>query len=480
MAILRLLAALCAAALLPPLHFADANGRDAVRAAGLRGVLGAAAEDAPRTGALPLQDSDAAARRAAPQHNEHALNARQLAAKRTTRPPRPRPARTSRGRVERRTSTRTATRTATRTTSTNTRTATRTTAAPPPPPPPPISNANPKFHFGVAVQFDRDTPAAYVQRVGFVPTVWTTYERIGASFNVGNPAGLGWMLSQLGQPRGSLTIVMQLLSDCGIGCVTDVSIRGMAEAVRRINGYGVKVIIVPYPECNGYWFSYGNQPGAMVASFRRIVDVTRAFGVDRNMVRFGWHVMETTSYPWGPTRFDPLLDTNRNGRLDRGDDPWSPYYPGDSYVDWIGMSAYHYGVAWPWGENELPPAGKLRGQIRNSQGEGGSPNGSGFDLYRFASERGKRFAVFETAGTFYPASRPGPGKLAVMRAWWRQTYESVLFAEMPNLGMVVWFEYIKWEEGAERDFRATFGGMAGEMRRDLDMTIVARPGELDI
>lgn len=33
-----------------------------------------------------------------------------------------------------------------------------------------------------------------------------------------------------------------------------------------------------------------------------------------------------------------LLDTNRNGILDAADDAFAPYYPGDAYVDWIGLS----------------------------------------------------------------------------------------------------------------------------------------------
>ena len=33
--------------------------------------------------------------------------------------------------------------------------------------------------------------------------------------------------------------------------------------------------------------------------------------------------------------FDRALDTNGNGRLDNEDDPYSPYYPGDAWVDWV-------------------------------------------------------------------------------------------------------------------------------------------------
>lgn len=160
----------------------------------------------------------------------------------TTRKPRPRPVRRTTSKA--RTSTRTPTRT-------------RTTTVPPlPPPSPPTPPAPPaapqKYHYGVAVQFGTDTVQAYVNRVGFVPTMWTTYERISNSFNIGNPVGLAWALASLGQPRNSLTIVMQLFPDCGITCVTDSGISQMIEALRQINNMGIKVILCPYAEANGY------------------------------------------------------------------------------------------------------------------------------------------------------------------------------------------------------------------------------------
>ncbi len=43
--------------------------------------------------------------------------------------------------------------------------------------------------------------------------------------------------------------------------------------------------------------------------------------------------VETTSANW-----DPALDTNGDGLYDLLDDPFSPFYPGDEWVDWVGMS----------------------------------------------------------------------------------------------------------------------------------------------
>lgn len=48
-----------------------------------------------------------------------------------------------------------------------------------------------------------------------------------------------------------------------------------------------------------------------------------------------------------PTRAtDPLnfaaLDTTPDGVIDYKDDPYLPFYPGDEFVDWVGISLYWY------------------------------------------------------------------------------------------------------------------------------------------
>ncbi len=40
-----------------------------------------------------------------------------------------------------------------------------------------------------------------------------------------------------------------------------------------------------------------------------------------------------------------LLDTNKDLKIDMQDDPFEPYYPGDDFVDWVGMSIFHFGVS---------------------------------------------------------------------------------------------------------------------------------------
>lgn len=42
-----------------------------------------------------------------------------------------------------------------------------------------------------------------------------------------------------------------------------------------------------------------------------------------------------------------LMDTNGDGVLDDKDDPYAPYWPGDEYVDWIGLSSAYRGRIGP-------------------------------------------------------------------------------------------------------------------------------------
>ena len=49
-----------------------------------------------------------------------------------------------------------------------------------------------------------------------------------------------------------------------------------------------------------------------------------------------------------------LMDTDNNGQINMWDDMFSPYYPGDDVVDWVGMSVFHFGQV---GSNPVPAVG---------------------------------------------------------------------------------------------------------------------------
>ncbi len=88
------------------------------------------------------------------------------------------------------------------------------------------------------------------------------------------------------------------------------------------------VILVPFSEMNGDWFPWGgtvngNTPEKHIAAWRRIHDLFK--NVDN--VKFGW----------APNN-DSLPDTPQN--------KFEQYYPGDTYVDYVGIDGFNFNYPW--------------------------------------------------------------------------------------------------------------------------------------
>ena len=102
----------------------------------------------------------------------------------------------------------------------------------------------------------------------------------------------------------------------------DNYIRSWATGIAALN---YPVVIRFAHEMNGFWYpwcesSNGNRPGDYVKAWRHVHDIFVAAGATN------------VSWMWSPNVTYP------------GATPLSKLYPGDSYVDWIGLSGY-YGTA---------------------------------------------------------------------------------------------------------------------------------------
>ena len=111
---------------------------------------------------------------------------------------------------------------------------------------------------------------------------------------------------------------------------------------------------------------YGQQPKKFIASWKRVVSAVRNAAVADN-VAFIWAPNSANGYPYKKSthsntvsspNWDSTLDTNNDGAYDKMDDPFTPFYPGDEWVDWVGMSIYHYGDNYPWVHNTVPVPGE--------------------------------------------------------------------------------------------------------------------------
>ncbi|MFF2489008.1 hypothetical protein ACFVSU_21595 [Microbacterium sp. NPDC058062] len=140
-----------------------------------------------------------------------------------------------------------------------------------------------------------------------------------------------------------------------------------------------------------------------------------------------------------------VLDTDGDGDVTSVDDPYAPYYPGDEYVDWVGMSLYHWGSAHPWGENEMPESGKFAAQLTGTYVGLGGDDTAVPDFYAdYGSARGKPVAIPETAALVVPRG-DDVGERAIRQAWWQQVFAEETRAKFPELHLVNWFEWVKFE-----------------------------------
>jgi endoglucanase len=92
--------------------------------------------------------------------------------------------------------------------------------------------------------------------------------------------------------------------------------------------YGAPVILIPFAEMNGDWFPWsgtknGNSPEKEILAYRHV----REIFADVQNVKFGW-----------AGNNDSVPDTPENS-LDK-------YYPGDEYVDYVGVDGFNFGDPW--------------------------------------------------------------------------------------------------------------------------------------
>jgi hypothetical protein len=104
----------------------------------------------------------------------------------------------------------------------------------------------------------------------------------------------------------------------------DSYLRSFASTVKNFGG---GVIVSFAPEMNGYWYSWGyrhTSPAVYVAAWRHVVTVFRAANADNVTWLWAVNVMHPRGNIPSPAR----------------------WWPGSSYVNWIGIDGYYYKRSW--------------------------------------------------------------------------------------------------------------------------------------
>lgn len=326
--------------------------------------------------------------------------------------------------------------------------------------------------FGVGLDWQNDSLALYAQRLGYKPSVAVSFFHF--PFFESDLIQLEMFISEAAAVDAAALITLEPYG--GLDEVTPQVAVDLATRVAAFNAAGVPVFIRFAHEMNGSWYPWSQQPALYREKHRLLAEAIYARTTETAML---WAPNYGGGYPFtggqyeaqpGTPEFEEL-DTNGDGILSMDDDMYLPYYPGDDVVDWVGMSIYHWGNTYPWGENELPEANKFVEQLR---GEYNGLNGDDSalpDFYaEYAIDRGKPVAIPETAA-LYNTEQGGGDEMFIKRTWWRQVYNALLLESLPKLKMIAWFELRKQEteiQNAVVDWRATGRtDLADAFREDL-------------
>ena len=174
--------------------------------------------------------------------------------------------------------------------------------------------------------YERSVPASYAgidqfgQTIGKQPDLAPYYSSWGEPFAAAFAAAAA--------QHGAAPLVQINPAHVQLTAITagryDGYLRRFADAVRA---YRHRVIIGFGHEPNGYWFSWGYShatAASFVAAWRHIVNVFRARGASN--VTWLWTIN--------------IVDTQG------GIEPPAPWWPGSSYVNWVGIDGYYYKPSW--------------------------------------------------------------------------------------------------------------------------------------
>jgi hypothetical protein len=300
--------------------------------------------------------------------------------------------------------------------------------------------------FGVNLDLHAKPLADYARDLGHKPAVsvsftgfpYTAQEKIDLQRAVEHIRANGQMMLLTLEPMG------------GLSAVTPEAAQALAADLAEFNNDGVPVLVRFAHEMNGSWYPWSQQPARYIEAFRTLADAVHAQAHGSVMM---WAPNYAGGYPFAGGQFEAkpgtpefaALDTDSDGALTMSDDSYAPYYPGDDAVDWVGMSLYHWGAKYPWGENELPEPGKFADQLTGNYNGANGDDSLLPDFYHvYGESRGKPVAIPETAALYAPGTG-GENELAVKQAWWSQLFDPAAEAQFPQLKMINWFEWDKEE-----------------------------------
>ncbi|OIH96340.1 OpgC domain-containing protein [Curtobacterium sp. MCBA15_001] len=342
----------------------------------------------------------------------------------------------------------------------------------------PLAPASGKAWFGPDLDWGSDAPDGYAGRLGATPSSYG----VEIDYPIDRSAERELLRSTRAAAAQGATLVVSLEPDVALRTLTAADARRANDLLEQVHTqYRTQVLVRFAPQMNGTWVRWGQQPTQFVSAFRTLASEVHRGSSDALMV---WSPSYGAGYPFGESsgRLQDLsatdtakLDTNGDGQLTAADDPYGPYWPGASSVDWVGLSMFSFGKGKateaagrdvPLTTNDVPEAGEVAARFAETWGYETPQQGTFYD--RFAAGRDRPMLL--DTGALYDHSIRGAAELDVKQGWWRQVFAQV--EDHPLIRGVTFLETNRREpEAGNRvaDWRDTaVPGIAGSFRTDLE------------
>ncbi|ROP64828.1 MULTISPECIES: hypothetical protein [unclassified Curtobacterium] len=343
-----------------------------------------------------------------------------------------------------------------------------------------LSPSSGKTWFGPDLDWGSDAPDGYEGRLGATPSSYA----VEIDYPVDASAERQLLRSTRAAAAQGATLVVSLEPDAALRSLTAADARHANTLFEEVHDqYDTQVLVRFAPQTNGTWVRWGQQPTQYVRAFRALATAVHGGTSDALMV---WSPSYGAGYPFGESagRLADLsatdtakLDTNGDGQLTAADDPYQPYWPGDSSVDWVGMSMFFFGKGKatqaagrdvPLTTNDVPVSGEVAARFDEAWGYDAQQQSDFYDRFAVGHDR----PMLLDTGALYDHSLRGATELAVKQGWWRQVFSAI--EDRPLIRGVTFLETNRREpEAGNRvaDWRDTaVPGIAGSFRTDLQGT----------
>jgi hypothetical protein len=288
-------------------------------------------------------------------------------------------------------------------------------------------------YFGSTLDWSGDDAAQQAQRLGAPSAVYAHEASVPLT-----DTGLSYLSSFIEQAaeQGALPAITVTPRVDLAAIDADFSVDVASDLADILVDPADPVYVIFAPDMNSTWQPWGQQPAAYRAAFRAMADAVHQEVPGAVMV---WSPTWGGGYPYAKATVASgelqELDTNIDGMVSGDDDPYSPYYPGDDIVDWVGLSLYHDDSDGGAAVNTVPADGVFAERLGSAAGET-DPDLARQFYSRYVDDKNKPM-MLRTAALYSP-SGGGPGELAIKQAWWQQVFSAVGDGQYDQINVVLW------------------------------------------